>query len=213
MLHYDKAYFDWQRDIGAFGGWAEYPKFAPHISPSDTVVDFGCGGGFVLAGISCARRIGIEIGEEAAVAARTRLDTVYRTAAETPSEIADVVISNHALEHVTHPLDELKELYRIAKPGGRLVMVVPCESVAVRYAPDDINQHLYSWSPMCLGNLLTAAGFSVESSKAYPYRWPPRVTWPFFRAAGRPAFEAASRVRAWLDRRFSQTIAVAVKAA
>ncbi len=212
MLHYDKAYFDWQRDIGAFGGWAEHSKFAPYISPSDVVVDFGCGGGFVLSGIQCAKRIGIEINDEAAAAARTRLDTVYGAAAEVPSEIADVVISNHALEHVHHPLAELKELHRITKPGGKLVIVVPCESAASRYEPDDINQHLYSWSPMCLGNLLTVAAFSVQSSKAYPYMWPPRATWPLLRSAGRPAFKAASRARAWLDGRVSQSIAVAVKA-
>ena len=43
--HYDEKYFDWQRDIGAFGGWANRTKFEAYIAPHDRVLDFGGGGG------------------------------------------------------------------------------------------------------------------------------------------------------------------------
>lgn len=46
--HYDAEYFNWQKNIGAFGGWANSFKFKNSISKSDTVIDFGCGGGFLL---------------------------------------------------------------------------------------------------------------------------------------------------------------------
>src|SRR5438034_9091082 len=63
--HYDQAYFDWQKDLGEFGGWANRMKFAPHISPADTVIDFGCGGGYLLKNIECAERIGVEVNDTA----------------------------------------------------------------------------------------------------------------------------------------------------
>ena len=58
--YYDADYFEWQKDIGLFGGWANAHKFRASVSKEDTVVDFGCGGGFLLAHLECKRRIGIE---------------------------------------------------------------------------------------------------------------------------------------------------------
>ena len=45
--YYDEKYFDWQRDIGSFGGWANRTKFESYISPGDRVLDFGGGGGIL----------------------------------------------------------------------------------------------------------------------------------------------------------------------
>jgi len=45
ITHYDAAYFDWQKNTGEFGGWANAPRFAEIIKPEDVVIDFGCGGG------------------------------------------------------------------------------------------------------------------------------------------------------------------------
>ena len=46
--HYNSDYFEWQRKIGMFGSRANSFKFNRSIRPYDTVVDFGCGGGFLL---------------------------------------------------------------------------------------------------------------------------------------------------------------------
>lgn len=43
--NYDKKYFDWQKTIGEFGGKANLFKFEDNIKNTDTVLDFGCGGG------------------------------------------------------------------------------------------------------------------------------------------------------------------------
>ena len=45
--YYDEKYFDWQRDIGSFGRWANRTKFESYISPGDRVLDFGGGGGYL----------------------------------------------------------------------------------------------------------------------------------------------------------------------
>ena len=57
------------------------------------------------------------------------------------------------------------------KVGGKIIFVVPYDSY--RYKPNDINYHLYSWSPMNLGNLFTEAGYRVIEAKEFVHRWPP----------------------------------------
>jgi len=54
--HYDKKYFDWQVSIGEFDGWANLCKFIKYISHDSEVLDFGCGGGFLLKNIKCKKK-------------------------------------------------------------------------------------------------------------------------------------------------------------
>lgn len=58
--HYDEKYFAWQREVGEFGGKANSFKYLKTVKPTDVVIDFGCGGGFLLKNLECARRIGLE---------------------------------------------------------------------------------------------------------------------------------------------------------
>jgi SAM-dependent methyltransferase len=175
-MHYDTHYFRYQRAIGEFGGQMNASKFAPFIKASDAVLDFGCGGGFILRSLNCKRRSGIEINPEARSEAKRNGITVFSSIGEAPEAITDVLISHHALEHVENPLLSLSELRRTVMPGGRAIFVVPCESILRPYRRKDINQHLYTWNPMCLGNLLTAAGYTVDEVKPLYSRWPPGIT-------------------------------------
>src|SRR5258706_5168660 len=60
--HYGEHYFnDFQREVGEFGGKANKFMFENHISPSDTVLDFGCGGGFLLNNLNCNKKIGVDL--------------------------------------------------------------------------------------------------------------------------------------------------------
>lgn len=205
--HYDAEYFDWHKSIGAFGGWANVTKFAPYIGPTDAVLDFGCGGGYLLHNLDCGQRAGIEINPAARQEALQHGLEVFASADEVPNEWADVLISNNALEHTLHPLAELQALYPKVKPGGRAVFVVPCESIHYEYSAGDINHHLYSWSPMCLGNLFTEAGFEVQESRPYIHKWPRN----YRRAArwGRTWFEFACRVYGRWERSWFQVRVVA----
>lgn len=208
--HYDTAYFDWQRPIGEFGGWANLTKFAPYISEDDVVLDFGCGGGYLLKNLRCRRRIGVEVNPAPAETARKNGVEVYSRPQDVPDDVVDVIVSNNALEHVLHPLQELKALYPKLRKGGKIVFVVPCESIRYAYKPEDINQHLYSWSPMCLGNLLTEAGYSVIESKPYIHKWPPNYRF-IARIGGRVLFELACRIYGRLERSWFQVRVVAEK--
>src|SRR5512138_2557251 len=87
--HYDQAYFDWQASIGEFGGWANAPTFASYIEPDDDVLDFGCGGGWLLKNLACRRRLGIEVNPAAATIARQNGLEVYEAVRQVPDASVD----------------------------------------------------------------------------------------------------------------------------
>lgn len=210
MSHYNQDYFSYQKPIGEFGGWANKTKFDKYIKETDTVVDFGCGGGYLLNNIVAARKIGVEVNVEAIKQANLFGVEVYTQVSGlkfigTP---VDVIISNHALEHVKDPLNQLIELKKILKVGGLIIFVVPSESVNVEYKPGDVNQHLYTWSPMCLGNLFTQAGFTVLECKEYAHRWPPNYL--ELGRQGREIFDKACEQYAKVDNKMSQVRIVGI---
>ena len=172
--HYDDEYFRYQAAGGQFAGIANRFKFEPFVGPDDDVLDFGCGTGYLLANLTCRRKMGVEVNPRAVEAARANGIEVYTRTSEVPDASVDVIISNHALEHALHPLAELQALYPKLRPGGRIVFVVPCEGLHRRWRRGDINNHLYTWSPMNLGNLFAEAGYHVVESKPLWHLWPPK---------------------------------------
>lgn len=173
--HYDTSYFEWQKQIGEFGAKANLFKFQPHIKSTDRVLDFGCGGGFLLAALTCGEKIGVEINSTArAHAAKLGVKT-FGSPDEVLDQWADVIISNSALEHVENPLIELKRLKTKLRPGGLVVFSIPHESLTWRYRKDDINCHLYTWSPMSGGHLFLAAGYDVLGVELVRRMWPPNA--------------------------------------
>jgi SAM-dependent methyltransferase len=169
---YDGEYFQWQRKIGEFEAAVGLYKFSKFVKPEDRVIDFGCGGGYMLRSFKCKDRIGIEINENARHFAQEAGAHVVRSANEIEDDWADVIISDNVLEHTTCPLYELRILYRKLKPSGKIVFVIPHE-IKISWKPGNRNQHLYTWSPMCAGNLFTAAGFNIEEISTIRRLWPP----------------------------------------
>lgn len=205
--HYDEDYFAWQREVGAFGGWADLSKFEPFVKPSDHVLDFGCGGGYLLRALPGSQKIGIEINEVARSEAQSQGSDVRGGTDEVEDEWADVIVSNHALEHCPNPLGELQALLPKLRHGGTIVFVVPCESVHRAYDPESPDYHLFTWAPINLGNLFTEAGFQVVEAKGLIKRWP-----PFHRHVaklGRPIFDLASTIYGRLRPSLSEVRVVA----
>jgi len=197
--HYDQSYFSWQNSIGEFGGWANNGLFARYIHPEDTVLDFGCGGGWLLKNISCRRRLGVEVNPPAAEAAQKNGLEIYTAVDYVPDGIADVIISNHALEHTLHPLNELKSLKGKLRQNGRVIFIVPCDTVRTEYHPGDVNYHLFTWNPMCLGNLFTEAGYIVDESKPLMHKWSMKFR-PLAKFKTRKMFDMASWLYAHINR-------------
>jgi SAM-dependent methyltransferase len=170
---YDSKYFASQNPSGKFGGEANLIKFKDFIRPSDHVIDFGCGGGFLLKNLACRGKIGVEINPCAIHHARALGLQVVENAHEIPDDWADVIVSDNCLEHVYHPLMELRRLRPKLKKGGHIIFVVASETILMKDKSADVNHHLYSWSPLNLGNLFRTAGYRVISSKPFIHKWPP----------------------------------------
>jgi SAM-dependent methyltransferase len=185
--------------------------FAPYCDETKTVLDFGCGDGTMLRALSAYRKLAVEVNPhcvrciEETNGRQAVAVEVHARIAPIPTQSVDVVISNHSLEHVPHPLATLREFHRVLRPGGRLVLVTPFDDWrsdgSRRWKPGDRQNHLYTWTPMNIGNLLIEAGFEVESSELQSTAWSPRLFW-IERALGGRAFSLACRaLAATLDRR------------
>lgn len=171
--YYNSDYFSWQKKIGKFGGRANLIKFASHIKSTDIVVDFGCGGGYLLANINCKRKMGIDINASARRTAKTLgIETVAEAEKLAPNW-ADVIISNNVLEHTKNPLKNLVSLHRILKKNGKIIFVIPCDRQTKKFVASDVNKHFFSWSPMNIGNLFVEAGFKVVRVSPFLHKWPP----------------------------------------
>jgi len=172
MDYYDETYFNWQKSRGEFGGISNVFKFKNYINKSDNVIDFGAGGGYLLKNIDCNGKLGIEINDTARAYAKTiGIDSV-KDSSSIDDEWADVIISNHALEHVENPLGEIKGLFNKLKPGGKIVFVVPHER-RKKYVDGNVHNHFFTWAEINLGNLFKHAGYKVLEVKDVKYTNPP----------------------------------------
>jgi 2-polyprenyl-3-methyl-5-hydroxy-6-metoxy-1,4-benzoquinol methylase len=136
-------------------------------------LDVGCATGRFL---DAMRRrgwetYGVELIEYAATRARERLGLDVHTGplreASYPSAWFDAVTMWDVLEHVPDPLGELREIQRILKPGGVVVLRVPdVSSPEARFFGSywiglDAPRHLYVFSPTTLAAMLARAGLEL----------------------------------------------------
>lgn len=141
-------------------------KFQPWLKPDATVVELGVGAGWNLAGLKCARRVGCDAADSSGL--QERLHRLGISFVPDLSRIADgsadVAICHHTLEHLLEPAAALRELQRILRPGGRLILHVPWERERryARFNPAEPNHHLHGWNAQTLGNLVTVLGWRIE---------------------------------------------------
>jgi len=138
-------------------------KFSAYVSSDHVVFEFGVGNGWNLAELDCRRKIGFDVADT--VEERVRLlgiEFIQDTTALADA-IVDVVICHHTLEHLLQPIDALREMRRLLKLEGRLLLFVPFEKEACyeKFRPGEQNHHLYSWNAQTLGNLVSETGFNV----------------------------------------------------
>jgi len=180
--YYDQKYFDWQKRLGQIAVKRDYWKFYKFIKHDDVVLDFGCGGGYLLAAYKCKEKYGIELNPSAQrVAIENGLNAV-ETVIDLPKDVMfDLIISNHALEHVYNPLETIKSLYPRLKDTGKIVFYVPIKCREERkYFEGDINQHLHCWTPLLIGNLFATAGYKVKKARFVIHAWLPGSSYLHF---------------------------------
>lgn len=199
-----EQYFNWQGRPGILQGRWNRHLWAPHIRSDDDVLDFGCGGGFLLRMLDARARIGVEVNPAAARRARSLGIVTYTTLAEVPGTF-DRIITSHVLEHIPHPRQALVELRdRLRDAESRLLILLPLDDwrnrANRRYARTEQNQHLHAWTPQTLGNLLASSGLDVLDVQIVREAWPPGSALLWKISPG--LFRAAARVWARVARRY-----------
>ncbi len=174
--YYDNDYFTWQKKAGEYGAKQDIWMYKNFIKNSDTVLDFGCGGGYILERLPGNQKYGIDINPVAREIAQQKGITVFEKLDNLPSQKKfDVIISHHTLEHVQNPARILKQLKIYLKKNGTLICVVPIDDWRnqKKYTTKDINHHLYTWTPLLLGNLFVQCGYTIQSIKIITRAWVP----------------------------------------
>ncbi|MBV6518280.1 MAG: hypothetical protein DCC43_00775 [Candidatus Brocadia sp.] len=137
------------------------------------LLDIGCGYGHFIEimkqqgwsvyGIDLSPKVLLYAKEKGLDVLETSIDDV-----SVPDEYFDVVTAFYVLEHVTNPLHVLKNMYKMLKPCGILVLRVPHTTPIIRILSFfriknnlyDTPYHLFDYSPEIIIQLLKKAGFS-----------------------------------------------------
>jgi SAM-dependent methyltransferase len=122
-----KQYFQWQNELALKSFKIESKKFKPYIETTDTVMDFGCGGGHILSELVCRKKIGVEINPYAREIAKKYGIVLYDDLSYIEKNTVDKAISNHCLEHVANPIEVLKQIKDCLAPGGKLILCLPID--------------------------------------------------------------------------------------
>ena len=205
-----RSYHAEVRGIHRFNADFALRQLRPRLSTDATFLDFGCADGALLSVVENQVKFGVEVNPESRASAVERGFTVYESTAEIDAGSIDMAVSSHVLEHTLRPLDELIGIHRVLSPTGRLMLILPLDDWRVqrKWAVPDRNHHLYAWTPRLLANLLTEAGFTVESVDVVTYTLPGRFTEQLHDALPELMFNGVARGTA-LVRRRRQLVAIA----
>ncbi len=146
-------------------------KFQPYVKPDAVVFELGVGSGWNLGRLRCARRIGCDASTFLADRVKALGIEFISDLQAVPEAVADTVICHHALEHLLEPAAGLRQLARILKSDGKLILHAPWERERryARYQADESNHHLYNWNAQNLGNLAVVCGYQMNQVRVRRY--------------------------------------------
>jgi 2-polyprenyl-3-methyl-5-hydroxy-6-metoxy-1,4-benzoquinol methylase len=150
-------------------------RLQQHAPGAKRLLDYGCGGGFLL---RAARErgfdaIGFDVGAEARRACRAQGLAVTGDPSELAPASFDVIVLHHVFEHLPDPGKTLRDLRRLLAPRGVLFLEVPnATSLRARLASPWLARrlrlderyrafpiHLWYFEPATLARLLRTTGF------------------------------------------------------
>ncbi len=147
------------------------------------LLEIGCAVGFLL--VAARERgfdvMGVEMSEWASGIARERFGLDVRCGKledlGLEDDSFDVVVLADVIEHLTHPDRTLREIRRVLKPGGRVLLLTPdAGSVMARVLGQRwwglLDDHYFYFSRSTLRRFLENEGFEVETLKAQGREFP-----------------------------------------
>ncbi|MDR2018353.1 MAG: class I SAM-dependent methyltransferase [Syntrophobacterales bacterium] len=181
----------YQRDQYAKGGAGHwywdfrdsyvFSRMLPH---NTSILDVGCGEGIALEKLvrmyPDRQVIGVDLElENIKICRKFGLTAVYSdvNSLALPSSRFDFCIMIDILEHLKTPSEAVHEVYRVLRPGGRLVIVIPNDRnfFLSRLALGMIKEAFYEvghekqWKPRDVIKLLTDTGFRIAGRKSVPF--------------------------------------------
>jgi len=157
-------------------------------SPSGMFIDAGCSIGSMSAGVRSAsgwRVAGTECSADVARLAGelNGVDVVPAASGTMPfaDGCADCVFVNNVIEHLPDPVHTMREIRRVLKPGGRLLLTLPNGPVDI--LPNELSWrssgqpsrtrhsgHIFWFSREGISSLLAANGFRMESCRNFHFK-------------------------------------------
>jgi ubiquinone/menaquinone biosynthesis C-methylase UbiE len=144
--------------------------------------------------------VGIDVSEYATTLAKKRGFEAFTSSIEAlplESESVDLITAKHTLEHADHPKAAIAELFRVLRPGGAALILVPdaqywkasvFPQTGRFFVPSQLGwQHHVYYAVGTLSRALRDAGFEVVSSDKAIFRsrkassW--RRVWEYIRYA------------------------------
>ena len=177
---YSKSTFDYSEEL--HGLKSAYRKILAEACPvpvSKAIVEIGGGNGFFL---EEARRMGfetlteIEPSQIAFEAASPSLQPFFKVDVVRDGLIedntTDIVVIFHVLDHLPDPLNTLKLIWKMLKPGGSVCIAVHNVNSISSFllknrSPIFDVEHTYLYSKATLSALLLEADFDVKTVKHY----------------------------------------------
>jgi SAM-dependent methyltransferase len=158
-------------------------RLLEHVPSGGRLLEIGCAVGFLLRAAQERgfEATGVEMSEWASGIARDQFGLDVRCgtleAAELESDSFDVVVLADVIEHLTDPRRTLREIRRVLKPGGRLLLLTPDagSTVAKLFGTSWwglLDDHYFYFSKETLRRFLESEGFSIEVLKAQGREFP-----------------------------------------
>jgi SAM-dependent methyltransferase len=140
------------------------------LPPRASILDAGCGSGRTLDELRRYGEVrGMELNPVGVAAARARGHHVEEGRVEAiPYEDAsfDLVTCLDVIEHTDDDVASLRELRRVARPGGKLVVTVPAHP-RLWSSHDEVNGHRRRYTRRSLRGAAEAAGWRVERETGF----------------------------------------------